>query len=125
MNKLLVALFATAFGFISMSAMADDSSMKPLSKMETNEAKAARAAAKEQWAKMTPDEQAAAKKAARGKKQADQTAIDRIAQESGSMKYDTQQGKMDAAKSKEQPKPTKAQREQDLNATEKKAGPSQ
>jgi outer membrane murein-binding lipoprotein Lpp len=125
MNKLLVALFAIAVASIPLSAMADDSDVKPLSKMQTDEAKAAKAAAKAKWDKMTPDEQAAAKKAARAKKQADQTAIDRIAQESGNMKYDTQQGKMDAAKSKEQPKPTKAQREQDLNATEKKAGPGQ
>jgi hypothetical protein len=121
MNKLLVALFATAFGLFSMSALADDSDLKPLSKMQTDEAKAARAAAKAKWDKMTPDEQAAARKAARGKKLADQNAIDRIAQESGQMKYDTSQGAKDAAASKEMPKPTKEQRQKDLSEQAKKA----
>jgi len=45
MNKLLVALFAGAFAF-AIPAFADDSDIKPLSKMQTDEAKAARAAAK-------------------------------------------------------------------------------
>ena len=46
MNKLLVALCATAFAWSSASVLADDSSVKPISKMETQEAKAARADAK-------------------------------------------------------------------------------
>ena len=62
MNKLIVALCASAFAFGSVSAMADSggSDMKPLSKMETEEAKAARAAAKAKWDAMTPEKQAAA-----------------------------------------------------------------
>ena len=54
MNKLIVALCASAFAFGSVSAMAGND-MKPLSKMETQDAKAAKAAAKAKWEKMTPD----------------------------------------------------------------------
>ena len=44
MNKLIIALCASAFAFGSVSALAGND-MKPLSKMETQEAKTARAAA--------------------------------------------------------------------------------
>ena len=120
MNKLLIALFAGAFA-VAMPAFADDTDIKPLSKMQTDEAKAAKAAAKAKWDKMTPEEQAAAKKAARAKKQGDQTALDSIAQESGSMKYDTKAGAKDTATSKEQPKATKEERQKALKEQEKKS----
>src|SRR5215468_5679655 len=97
MNKLLIALLAGAFAFFSAAAVADDSSVMPLSKMDTQQAKQAKADAKAKWDKMTPEEQAAAKKAARAKKQGDQTALDAIAQESGSMKYDPKAGAKDTA----------------------------
>ena len=48
MNKLLVALCASAFALGSVSALAGNT-MKPLSKMETQEAKAAKDAAKAKW----------------------------------------------------------------------------
>ena len=44
MSKLMVVLCASAFAFGSVSALAGND-MKPLSKMETQDAKAARAAA--------------------------------------------------------------------------------
>lgn len=116
MNKLIVALCASAFAFGSASALAGND-MKPLSKMETQEAKAARAAAKAKWDAMTPEQQAAAKKAARAKKQADLTALDAIANDN--MQYNTKQGAADAAASKAQPAPTKEQRAKDLNTLEK------
>ena len=124
MNKLLVALIAGAFALISASAFAQapsqqlDNSMQPLSKMDTEQAKAARAAAQEKWAKMTPEQQAAAKKAARQKKLADANAIDMIANDN--MQY-VPPTKAEQAASKEVPKPTKAQREKDLNEQAKKA----
>ena len=124
MNKLIVALCASAFAFGSVSALAGND-MKPLSKMETQEAKAARAAAKAKWAKMTPEEQAATKKAARAKKAADLTALEKIAQEGDSISYDAKQGAKDAAASKAQPVPTKQERLKDLTTLEKKAGPGQ
>jgi hypothetical protein len=116
MNKLIVALCASAFAFGSASALAGND-MKPLSKMETQEAKAARAAAKAKWDKMTPEEQAAYKKQARAKKQSEQTALEAVAQESD--RYNTKQGAADAAASKELPKPTKEQRAKDLSTLEK------
>ena len=122
MNKLIVALCASAFAFGSVSVLAGND-MKPLSKMETQDAKAARAAAKAKWEKMTPDEQAAAKKAARTKKAADLTALESIAQESD--RYDAKKGSAEAAATKSQPKPTAAERQKDLTTLEKKAGPSQ
>jgi hypothetical protein len=120
MNKLLVALFAGAFAF-AMPAFADDSSLMPLSKMQTDEAKAAREAAKAKWDKMTPQEQAAARKAAAAKKLADATALDAVANESGAMRYDPKAGAAATAASKEVAKPTKAERQKDLTEQAKKS----
>ena len=116
MNRLLVALIVGAFAFISASAFADDSTMMPLSKMDTEQAKAARAAAQEKWAKMTPQEQAAARKAARSKKLADANAIDMIANDQMSYNPPT---KAEQAASKAVPKPTKEQRKEDTKAATK------
>jgi hypothetical protein len=122
MNKLIIALCASAFAFGSVSALAGND-MKPLSKMETQEAKAAREAAKAKWAKLTPEEQAAYKKQAKAKKQADLTALEAVAQESD--KYNTKQGAADAAASKTQPKPTAAERQQYGTTMDKKASSGQ
>jgi hypothetical protein len=121
MNKLIVAFCASAFAFGSSYAMAQgnratdraeaDSSLQPLSKMETQDAKAARVAAQAKWASMTPEQQAAARKAARQKKLSDATAMDMVATEN--MQYDTKQGAADAKASKAQPAPTKQERQQD------------
>ena len=117
MNKLLAALFASAFAFgITSSALADDSTMMPLSKMDTEQAKAARAAAKAKWDAMTPQQQEAAKKAARNKKLADANAIDMIASEN--MSY-APPSKAEQAASKAVPKPTKEQRKADTQQATK------
>ena len=119
MNKLLVALFAGVFALISASAFAQpDNTMQPLSKMDTEQAKAARADAQAKWAKMTPQEQAAAKKAARAKKLSDANAIDMVANDN--MQY-TPPTKAEAAASKAVPKPTKEQRQKDLAEQAKKS----
>ena len=118
MNKLLIALLAGAFALISASAFADDSSLMPLSKMDTDHAKQARADAKAKWDKMTPQEQDAARKAARSKRLMDATAIDAIASEN--MQY-TPPSKEEQAASKAVPKPTKEQRQKDLSEQAKKA----
>ena len=110
MNKLIVALCASAFALGSGFALAQgDNDMKPLSKMETQEAKEARAAAKAKWAAMTPEQQAAAKKAARAKKQSELTALDNQA---CNFCYNTKQAAADAAASKAMPAPTKQERQQ-------------
>jgi hypothetical protein len=122
MNKLIVALCASAFAFGSACALAQggaDSSLKPLSKMETQDAKAARVAAKAKWDAMTPEQQAAARKAAQQKKLADATAMDMVATEN--MQYDAKQGAKDAAASKAQPVPTKAERQAEGTTMQKKA----
>jgi hypothetical protein len=83
MNSLLVAFCASALALSTASAPAQglsaDSDMKPLSKMETKDAKAAAATAKAKWAAMTPEQQTAAEKAARAKKQSELTALDNLA----------------------------------------------
>jgi hypothetical protein len=99
MNKLLVALCASAFAFGSVPAVAAGSSMKssasvntnktpdaaidmrPLSTLDTDQTQAARARAKEHWAKMTPEEQAAAIKMARAKKKEELTALDEVSKQ--------------------------------------------
>jgi hypothetical protein len=99
MNKLLVALCASAFAFGSVLAVAAGSSMKsstsvntnktpdaaidmrPLSTLDTDQTQAARARATEHWAKMTPEEQAAAIKMARAKKKEELTALDEVSKQ--------------------------------------------
>jgi hypothetical protein len=130
MNKLLVALFAGAFAFVSASAIAQgmkpatqpipsDSTLMPLSKMDTEQAKAARAAAKAKWDSMTPEEKAAAKKAVAKKRQQDLTAIDELVAKGEGVPYDAKQGAAASAASKAQPTPSKAQRQKDLSNAEK------
>ena len=71
MNNVLVAFCASAFVLSSASApaqgMSGDNDLNPPSKIETQDAKTAEAAAKARWASMTPEQQAAARKAAREK----------------------------------------------------------
>ena len=137
MNKLFAALIAGAFAFVSASALAQapaqapatkpkpatqpipsDSSLMPLSKMSTEDAKAARAAAKAKWDTMTPEEKAATKTAAAKKRQEELTAMEAVAADQGPV-YDTKQGAADAKASKAMPTPTKEQRQQDLKSQEK------
>ena len=122
MKNLLIAICAGALAFGSAAALADDSDMKPLTKMQTDEAKAARAAAKEKWAKMTPEQQAAAKKAAAAKNRTAWTATDEI---SSGISYDAKMGAQEAAASKTQPKPTAAERQQYGTTMDKKASSGQ
>ena len=120
MNKLIVALCASAFAFGSACALAQgDNTMMPLTKMDTEQAKAARAAAKAKWDAMTPEQKAAARKAAQNKRLGEATALDHVASEN--MQYDAAMGKKEAAASKAQPVPTKQERQQ-YGTTLDKAG---
>jgi hypothetical protein len=128
MNKLLVALMASAFAFGSASVLADDSTMMPLSKMETQQAKAARAEAKAKWAKMTDAEKAAYRKSAAAKKQADLNAMEAVAQESQSSGANSParaEAKANIDASKAQPKPTAQERQQYGTTMDKKASSGQ
>ncbi|MEP6943599.1 MAG: hypothetical protein ABI981_11720 [Betaproteobacteria bacterium] len=127
MNKLLVALCASAVVFGSASALADDSDMRPLTKAQTDAARNERAAARAKFAAMTPAEQDAMRKAARAKKQSELTMLEAISQESGGVNNPTTraEAKANVEASKMQAKPTAAERQKDLTTLEKKAGPGQ
>jgi acyl-CoA reductase-like NAD-dependent aldehyde dehydrogenase len=137
MNKLLVALITSAFAFASASALAQapaatppakqpvptraipsEGDVMPLSKMDTDQAKAARAAAKAKWDKMTPEEKAAYKKAASQKKREELTAMEAVAADQGPV-FDAKKAKEEAAASKAQPLPTPKQRQQDVTTQSK------
>ena len=137
MNKPLATLIAGAFAVVSASALAQttaapakkepvptraipsEGDVMPLSKMDTEQAKAARAAAKAKWDAMTPEEKTAYKKAVQKKRQADLTALDEYVVRSEGATYNAKQGAADAAASKAQPTPSKAQRQKDLSSGEK------
>ena len=103
MNRLLVALCASAFAFGSASALAGDIHKAAL-QMDTQEAKAARDAAKVKWAKMTPEEQAAVKKAAAAKNHESWNALE---ESSSGIDYNAKKGAAAAAASKAGPAPAK------------------
>src|SRR5215831_4705346 len=97
MNSLLVALIAGAFASVSALASAQTqasptqpvpTTMVPLKQLSVEDAKAARAAAKAKWDKMTPEEQAAVKNAMAKKRQEELTAMEAIAGEGESVVYD-------------------------------------
>jgi hypothetical protein len=83
MDKLLVALCVFVFGSALALAQSDttepipaDITLIPLSKLDAEQAKAARATAKAKWKAMTPDEQAAVRKALLDKHLRDLNAVD-------------------------------------------------
>jgi hypothetical protein len=134
MNKLIPAFIAGAFAFVTASALAQTPAAKPkpatqpiqsegdltpLSKMDTEQAKAARAAAKAKWDAMTPEEKAAAKKAIAKKRQQDLTAIDELVAKGEGVPYDAKKGAAEAAASKAQPTPSKTERQKALTDAEK------
>ena len=98
MNKIVIALFVSTFAFGFASTLAQlpadktgaDNTVVPLSKLDAEQAKAARAVAKAKWAKMTPEEKAAAKEASRRKRLSEASAMDMIA--NGNMSYDAEPG---------------------------------
>src|SRR5262250_271147 len=85
MKKLLIAFITAALALASASTAADDVATKPLSKMDTEEAKAARTAAKAEWDAMTPEEKAAIKRAMAKKRPIELTAVEAVAAEQGAV----------------------------------------
>jgi cell division protein FtsL len=104
MNRLIVALMAGVFAVATSSVLADDKTPTP--PVDQAKLKAEREAAKAKWAKMTPEEKAATRKAANAKKRADMTELEKMAQEGGDV-FDAKQGAKDAAASKAGPSPAK------------------
>src|SRR5215471_14733953 len=81
MNKLRFALLIGTFALMSASAIAQEIDMKPMSGMSTEEAIAARKAARDHWSRMTPQERWQTVKAARGKNREELTALDQYAKQ--------------------------------------------
>jgi predicted Fe-S protein YdhL (DUF1289 family) len=81
-KKLFAALFAGAFAFASVSAIADDKS--PPTPVDQAKLKAERDTAKAKWASMTPEQQAATRKAMQAKRVSDLTQLELVAQEGDS-----------------------------------------
>ena len=75
-KKLIAALFAGAFAFASVSALADDKT--PPTPVDQAKLKAERDAAKAKWDKMSPEERAATKKAAQTKKLSELDMLERM-----------------------------------------------
>jgi hypothetical protein len=80
-KKLIAALFAGAFAFASVSAIADDKT--PPAPVDQAKLKADRDAAKAKWAAMTPEQQAATRKAIQAKKVSELSALELVAQDGG------------------------------------------
>ena len=125
MNRLLAGLIVSSFAFASASAIAQSPPTQPIqttgvgfvSKMSTEEAKAARAEAKAKWETLTPEQKAAYKSAASKKKREELTAMEEVASETGPV-YDTKKAAEEAKASKAQPLPTKQERQADLKKAE-------
>jgi hypothetical protein len=73
-KKLIAALFAGAFAFASVSAMADDKT--PAQPVDQAKLKAERDAAKAKWAGMSADEKAATRKAMQSKRVSELNALE-------------------------------------------------
>ena len=115
MNKLIVALVGSAFAFGSAAVFADGSDLKPLTRSETEMYKQQRADARAALEKMTPEQRAAMRKAAEGKKLMELTTLEMMSQEG----YDAAGARKDAkaavAQSKAMAAPTKEEKAADLN----------
>lgn len=75
-KKLIAALFAGAFAFASVSAIADDKT--PPAPVDQAKLKAERLDAKAKWDAMTPEQKAATRKAAQAKKLSELTMLEKM-----------------------------------------------
>jgi len=108
MNKLLAALAVGAFAFGSLPALAQDKTQSfILTPGEQARLKTERDAAKAKWAAMTPEERAATKKAASGKRRSELTTVEEMSMGSGTEYFNAKEGAAATAASKAGPKPDK------------------
>jgi hypothetical protein len=108
MNKLLAALAVGAFAFGSLPALAQDKTQSfILTPGEQARLKTERDAAKAKWAAMTPEEKAATKKAASGKRRSELTTVEEMSMGSGTEYFNAKEGAAATAASKAGPKPEK------------------
>ena len=108
MKKLLAALVVGAFAFGSLPALAQDKTQSfVLTPGEQARLKTERDAAKAKWAAMTPEEKAAMKKAASGKRRSELTTVEEMSMGSGTEYFNAKEGAAATAASKAGPKPEK------------------
>jgi hypothetical protein len=108
MNKLLAALVVGAFALGSLPALAQDKTQSfILTPGEQARLKTERDAAKAKWAAMTPEEKAATKKAASGKRRSELTTVEEMSMGSGTEYFNAKEGAAATAASKAGPKPDK------------------
>ena len=113
MNKLLAALVVGAFALGSLPALAQDKTQSfILTPGEQARLKTERDAAKAKWAAMTPEEKAATKKAASGKRRSELTTVEEMSMGSGTEYFNAKEGAAATAASKAGPKPEKPTPEQ-------------
>src|ERR1700674_90010 len=97
-KKLIAALFAGAFAFASVSAMADDKT--PPLPYDQAKLKAERVEAKAKWDAMTPEQKAATRKAMREKRVSELTTLEIVGQENDNSPLADADMSHDQAKSK-------------------------
>ena len=108
MNKLIAALAVGAFAFGSLPALAQDKTQSfILTPGEQARLKTERDAAKAKWAAMTPEEKAAMKKAASGKRRSELTTVEEMSMGSGTEYFNAKEGAAATAASKAGPKAEK------------------
>ena len=122
MNKYSVVVVAAALALGSFGAIADDKSPSTYTPQEAAKAKADRAAAKEAWAKMTPEEKAAAKKARKEQKLKQETKTEDVGNPpSGPQKADAITKNAAATKSDPKALPDTKSKQEAMKQQEKKA----
>ena len=97
-KKLIAALFAGAFAFASVSAMADDKT--PPTPVDQAKLKAERDAAKAKWAGMTPEQRAATRKTMQAKRVSELTTLEIVGQENDNSPLAETDASQDQAKFK-------------------------
>ena len=97
-KKLIAALFAGAFAFASVSALADDKT--PPTPVDQAKLKAERDAARTKWAAMTPDQKAATRKAMQAKRVSELTTLEIVGQENDNSPLAEADASQDQAKFK-------------------------
>ena len=112
MKKILAASIAVSFALGSLAALAQDKTVTPTTPEEQAKMKAERDALRAERAKMTPEEKAAAKKAARHKKQKDVSKMEVTGNPNAPSKAAADAKATEASKGQPKPLPdAKAKRE--------------
>jgi hypothetical protein len=122
MEKWFVAIIATGFALGSVAAIADDKTPSSVTPQGQAKMKADRAAAREAWAKMTPEEKAAARKARKEQKRKQMSKTEEVGNPPGGPQTAAEMAKTTAAtKSDPKPLPDAKAKQEALKQQEKKS----